>query len=66
MTPSPLADACPDCFPGDAPAALPVNVAADGTGSLRASYECTACGQRWACWWDAESAGWPVSRSEAA
>jgi hypothetical protein len=64
--PSPLADACPRCFPGDAPAALPAGVTPGETGSLRASYECPACGHEWVCWWDAEAAGWPTPRSAAA
>ena len=58
--------ACPRCFPGDAPAALPLAVVPEETGSLRASYECTACGHAWTCWWDSRSAGWPVTRSEVA
>jgi hypothetical protein len=58
---NPYADACPRCFPGDAPAALPAGTPVTVGGSLRASYECPACGHRWVCWWDPEAAGWPLN-----
>lgn len=63
--PSPLADACEAHFPGDYPAVLPHDVQETGPGSLLASYRCP-CGREWTCSWDARSAGWPVSRTEAA
>jgi hypothetical protein len=64
---SPLADACPKCFPGDYPASLPLEVTEEPghPGSLRASYRCTQ-GHSWVCWWDAGASGWPVTRTEAA
>jgi hypothetical protein len=64
-TPSTLADACPECFPGDAPVALPLGDPVEDRGSLRASYGCAVCGHTWYCWWDAEAAGWPAARSAA-
>lgn len=65
ITRSPLADCCPDCFPGDHAAVLPFLVIRIGA-SLRAFYRHEVCGREWPCWWDAEAAGWPVSRTEAA
>ena len=64
-TPSTLADACEAHFPGDYPAVLPYFVDDTNPGSLVAFYRCS-CGREWTCGWDAESAGWPVSRTEAA
>jgi len=64
-TPSPLADACEAHFPGDYPATLPYDVQPDGDGGLVAFYKCW-CDREWTCGWDAESAGWPVTRREAA
>ena len=49
--PSPLADCCPQCHPGDHPAVLPLSVTRDGA-SLRAVYRHDACGTTWPCWWD--------------
>jgi hypothetical protein len=61
--PSPLADACPFCHPGDHPAVLPFLVIFAGT-SLRALYRHQVCGTIWPCSWDADATGWP--RAEAA
>jgi hypothetical protein len=61
---NPLADACPECFPGDAPAALPLSVKTCDCGEL-ASYRCALCGHEWTCWWDAGSSGWPAARRAA-
>jgi hypothetical protein len=58
---SPLADACPQCHPGDYPAVLPFLVT-QHEGSLRAWYKHKTCGTSWSCGWDAETAGWPLSR----
>ena len=63
--PSTLADACPQCLPGDHPAVPPASVTQVG-GSLKASYRHDACGTSWDCWWDPASVGWPLSRDEAA
>jgi hypothetical protein len=60
MTASTLADCCPKC-PGEEPPSSPLDVCDEGTGSLRADYQCTACGHRWSCWWDASSAGWSLA-----
>jgi hypothetical protein len=49
-----LTDVCPDC--DNRSAAVPLSVEGGAPGSLRAAYRC-ARGHRWACWWDAESAG---------
>ena len=65
MTAPQFADACPECPPGDHPAVIPESVA-EISGSLRATYRHAACGSEWVCWWDPESAGWPLSREEAA
>jgi len=65
MTAADLGTACEAHFPGDYPAVLPHGVQPTGTGSLVASYRCP-CGREWTCNWDAQSAGWPASRSEAA
>ena len=56
--PSPLSDACPQCFPGDFPPVLPLSVTRDGA-SLRAVYRHDACGTTWPCWWDPSASGWP-------
>jgi hypothetical protein len=61
MTRSLLADACPECHPGDFPAVLPSSVTPDGNGSLRADYRHEACGTTWAAWWDAAAAHWPLN-----
>ena len=58
--PASLADCCPRCWPGDSPAALPLTVADDTSGSLCAFYRCTVCDHTWTCWWDAFSCGWPT------
>jgi hypothetical protein len=64
--PSTLADCCPECWPGDNPASLPLVVIGepDHPGSLWASYRCTR-GHEWACWWDAQAAEWPTPRRAA-
>lgn len=49
-----LTDVCPDCH--NRSAAVPLSIAGDVNGSLRAAYRC-ARGHQWTCWWDAESAG---------
>ncbi len=54
-------DACPRCYPGDAPACLPLAVEDTGSGVL-ASYECP-CGMAWETLFDAF--GWPVERTTA-
>jgi hypothetical protein len=58
--PSPLADACPQCPPGDLPATLPASVTPDGE-SIRARYR-DDLGHEWDCWWDPEATGWPLRR----
>ena len=65
--PSTLADCCPKCDPFDFTASPPLAVIGepDHPGSLCAFYRCQR-GHEWTCWWNAESAEWPVSRSEAA
>ena len=55
-----LADACPRCHPGDAPAAPPCRVELDGS-ALAASYECAACGTAWCTWWELATS-WPLRR----
>lgn len=69
MIPFPVApdfrDACPECFPGDVSASLPLVVTEEGNGSLCAAYRCAACGHSWFCWWSAEATGWPVGRAAA-
>ena len=64
--PSSLADACPRCFPGDAPAAFPLFTHYVHGGGLCAHYCCTVCRARWRTGWDAGASGWPLSREEAA
>lgn len=64
-TPSPLADSCPQCHPGDYPAVLPHTVTPDGM-SLLARYRHAACGTEWPCWWDPEASGWPTPTGRAA
>ena len=60
IIPSPLADCCPQCHPGDAPAVTPLGEpVAEPCGSLRASYACPVCGHTWCCWWDPSASGWP-------
>lgn len=59
---STLADACPACFPGDAPAALPAGVRAGEGGAITADYQCGLCGLEWATQWNM-SAAFPESRS---
>lgn len=59
---SPLADACPQCPPGDHPAVPPASVLAEPSGSLRAEYLHRACGAQWSCWWDAGAVDWSLSR----
>lgn len=54
-------DACPRCFPGDAPACLPLAVQ-DVEGGILASYE-HDCGAAWQTLFDAF--GWPVERTAA-
>lgn len=62
---SDLADACEAHYPGDYPATLPYFVDDTKPPSLVAYYLCW-CGRAWRCWWDAESAGWPTLRTDAA
>lgn len=64
-TPSPLADACPECFPGDFPPVAPSAVIPDG-GSLCAFYEHAVCGRTWACWWDPGALDWPLAEPRRA
>lgn len=55
-----IVDACPQCHPGDVPAAAPLQ-ARIGDGALMAAYACAACGTAWRTWW--ELAGcWPLRR----
>lgn len=56
-----LADACPQCHPGDAPAAAPAQVCIDD-GALCARYACTVCGATWRTWWELASS-WPLRRA---
>jgi hypothetical protein len=44
---------------------LPYLVGPAVNGSLKARYLCTACGRRWAVWWDRRAAGWPELGSAA-
>lgn len=60
-----LSDACPSCFPGDAPAAVPAAVRDGADGTLTAAYACPACGTEWRTWWQVATA-WPVRRAEGA
>ena len=53
-------------FPGDLPAVLPHEVTVAGDGGLNASYRCPVCGRVWVTGWDAEAAGWPGERRQAA
>jgi len=55
-----LADACPRCHPGDAPAAVPREVCIDDV-ALCVRYTCPVCGQAWRTWWEL-AAVWPVRR----
>lgn len=55
---APLADCCPECFPGSRPATAPYAVLADPVGILRASYRCPVCGTRWRTWRDRSP--WPM------
>lgn len=57
MTPSLLAGACDNHWPGDLPAVFPYTVHDHGDGTLTAAYACP-CGRRWVT-------GWPVQREEA-
>lgn len=66
MTPSPLADACPQCHPGDHPPVLPLAEPVLDRGSLKARYRHAACGTEWECWRDPRSAGWPAPTGRAA
>jgi hypothetical protein len=59
-----LADACPACFPGDAPAAQPGGICVTADGYLSAGYRCGACGRAWRTAWQVVTA-WPVRRTEA-
>ena len=61
---APLADCCPDCFPGDHDAVAPLLVLPDGNGSLWARYRHEACGREWDCWWDAEASDWPLKAED--
>jgi len=65
VTTADLGTACEAHYPGDCPAVLPWLVEKAAGGSLKAFYWCPepGCGRRWACWWDAEAAGWPERRA---
>jgi hypothetical protein len=56
-----LSDACPVCFPGDAPAALPSAMRIGGEGDLTANYSCQLCGLEWRTSWKVATA-WPAAR----
>lgn len=56
-----LADACPACFPGDAPAAVPASVHAEADGRVSAYYRCALCGATWRTLWKV-TAAWPEIR----
>jgi hypothetical protein len=62
--PSPLADACPRCFPDAEAAVLPVSEPVLDRGSLRAHYRHDACGSEWDCWFDPEASGWALIHSQ--
>jgi len=57
-----LADACPECYPGDHPAVTPLLVHRLNTGGLCAHYVCPVdgCGARWQTGWDPRAAGFPT------
>jgi hypothetical protein len=63
-----FATSCPRCFPGDHLAVTPITVDRDpdAPGSLKAHYRHGVCGAEFDCWFDAEAAGWPLRREEAA
>ena len=56
-----LSDACPACFPGDAPAANPAGMRIGGEGDLTANYTCGRCGFAWRTTWKI-AAAWPAVR----
>lgn len=60
----PLADACPACFPGDAPRADPAETWLDAEGCISASYLCPLCGFAWITRWKVAFA-WPAARVTA-
>lgn len=64
--PSPLADACPKCPPGDFPAVPPLQPVTREGSSLRANYRHEECGYEWSCWWDPDASGWPLPERRVA
>lgn len=60
----PLADACPACFPGDAPSAAATQMWVDAEGCISASYLCRLCGFAWITRWKVALA-WPAARLAA-
>jgi hypothetical protein len=56
-----LADACMACFPGDAPAAVPLAIGANADGTLAADYRCPLCGLAWRTSWTVTA--WPAARA---
>lgn len=56
-----LADACLACFPGDAPAAVPLGIQANPDGTLAADYRCALCGLTWRTTWTVTA--WPAVRT---
>lgn len=55
-----LADACMTCFPGDAPAAMPIGIQANADGTMTAGYKCPRCGLTWHTTWTVTA--WPAIR----
>ena len=56
-----LADACMNCFPGEADAAIPSEVQASADGTVTADYSCPLCGLAWRTAWTI-AAAWPQVR----
>jgi hypothetical protein len=48
------------CFPGDAPAAVPLAIQANADGTLNADYKCPLCGLAWRTTWTVTA--WPAVR----
>jgi hypothetical protein len=74
-------DACPSCYPGDAPGAFPETAPEYVNGGTLAAYRCALCGTAWESWFDywgwivarkvasvivPVDAGWPAAREAAA
>lgn len=57
-----LADACPVCDPGCAPASLPVGTPETVPGGIITAHECSVCGSAWETFWHD---GWAVDRRVA-